>query len=53
MVVKNAKFSAFVEGFTSSTYIMIVTSDPNVEEEAIILNIKSCKDHFENLVKGF
>jgi len=31
MVVKNQKFSAYVEGFTSSTYIMIVVSDPNIE----------------------
>jgi hypothetical protein len=31
MVVKNQKFSAYVEGFTTSTYIMIIVSDPNVE----------------------
>jgi Ras-related GTP-binding protein A/B len=52
MVVKNQKFSAYVEGFTSSTYIMIVVSDPNVEQEAISMNIKATKDHFESLVKS-
>jgi len=39
MVVKNQKFSAYVEGFTTSTYIMIIVSDPNVEQEAISMNI--------------
>ena len=52
MVVKNQKFSAYVEGFTSSTYIMIVVSDTNVEQEAISMNIKATRDHFESLVKS-
>jgi Ras-related GTP-binding protein A/B len=52
MVVKNQKFCAYVEGFTSSTYIMIVISDPNVEQEAIVMNIKATRDHFESLVKS-
>ena len=52
MVVKNQKFSAYVEGFTSSTYIMIVVSDPSVEQEAITMNIKATRDYFESLVKS-
>lgn len=52
MVVKNQKFSAYVEGFTSSTYIMIVVSDPTVEQEAISMNIKATRDCFEALVKS-
>ena len=52
MVVKNQMFSAYVEGFTSSTYIMIVVSDPTVEQEAILMNIKATRDHFESLVKS-
>jgi Ras-related GTP-binding protein A/B len=35
MVVRNEKFSAFVEGFTNSTYIMVVTSDESISYEAI------------------
>jgi Ras-related GTP-binding protein A/B len=52
MVVKNQKFSAYVEGFTSSTYIMVVVSDPNIEQEAISMNIKATRDYFEGLVKN-
>ena len=52
MVVKNQKFSAYVEGFTTSTYIMIVVSDQAVEQEAISMNIKATRDYFESLVKS-
>ena len=52
MVVKNQKFSAYVEGFTTSTYIMIVVSDHTVEQEAISMNIKATRDYFESLVKS-
>lgn len=52
MVVKNQKFSAYMEGFTSSTYIMIVVSDTSVEQEAISMNIKASREHFESLVKS-
>ena len=52
MVVKNQKFSAFVENFTSSTYIMIVVSDPKIEQEAITMNIKLTRDYFEDLIKS-
>lgn len=31
MVVKNEKFTALIDEFTSSTYIMVILSDPNVE----------------------
>jgi Ras-related GTP-binding protein A/B len=41
-----------VEGFTSSTYIMIVVSDPTIEQEAISMNIKATSAHFEKLVKA-
>lgn len=52
MVVKNQKFSAYVEGFTTSTYIMIVVSDKNVEQEVIAMNIKASREYFESLVKS-
>ena len=52
MVVKNQKFSAYVEGFTTSTYIMIVVSDKSVEQELIAMNIKASRDYFESLVKS-
>ena len=52
MVVKNQKFSAYVEGFTASTYIMIVVSDQTVEQEVIAMNIKASREYFESLVKS-
>jgi Ras-related GTP-binding protein A/B len=52
MVVKNQKFSAYVEGFTTSTYVMIVVSDKSVEQEVIAMNIKASREYFESLVKS-
>lgn len=52
MVVRNQKFTAFIDEFTSSTYIMIIVSDPDIEQEAIALNIKTTKDYFESLVSN-
>lgn len=52
MVVRNQKFTAFIDEFTSSTYIMVIVSDPDIEQEAIALNIKATKDYFETIVQG-
>lgn len=52
MVVKNQKFTAFIDEFTSSTYIMVIVSDPDIEQEAIALNIKATKDYFEGIVSN-
>jgi Ras-related GTP-binding protein A/B len=52
MAVKNEKFSAFVEGFTNSTYIMVVTSDESVQYEAISMNIKATRGAFTHLLKS-
>ena len=52
MVVKNQKFTAFIDEFTSSTYIMVIVSDPDIEQEAIALNIKATRDYFESIVQG-
>lgn len=50
MTFKNSSFTAFVEEFTKSTYIMVIVSDPDVETEAISLNIKVSRDYFDSLV---
>ena len=52
MVVRNQKFTAFIDEFTSSTYIMVIVSDPDIEQEAIVLNIKATKEYFETIVQG-
>jgi len=50
MVVRNSKFTAFIDEFTSSTYIMVIASDQDIESEAIALNIRVTKDYFESIV---
>lgn len=50
MTFKTSTFTAFVEEFTNSTYIMVIVSDPDVEAEAISLNIKLSKGYFDGLV---
>lgn len=52
MVVESGKFSAYVEAFTSSTYIMIIVSNPKIEKEAILMNIRSTQGHFETIMKN-
>ncbi len=49
MVVKNSQFTAFIDEFTNSTYIMVIVSDPDIEQQAIAMNIKVTKDYFETL----
>ena len=53
MVVRNEKFTSFIDEFTASTYIMVICSNPDIEQEAIALNIKASKDYFESLMQSF
>lgn len=50
LVVRNSKFTAYLDEFTTSTYIMVILGQTDVELEAVKLNIKCCKEHFEQLV---
>jgi Ras-related GTP-binding protein A/B len=50
--VKNKRFSAFIDEFTSSTYIMIVMSDPKIQSAATYLNLQAARSHFEKFVKS-
>jgi Ras-related GTP-binding protein A/B len=52
MVVKNEKFTSFIDEFTSSTYIMVIVSDPDIEQEMIAMNIRASRPYFESLVQG-
>jgi Ras-related GTP-binding protein A/B len=49
MEVKNRNFSAFIDMFTTNTYIMIVHS-PHIESAATHLNIQVARPHFEKFV---
>ncbi|CAI5441315.1 unnamed protein product [Caenorhabditis angaria] len=47
--VKNANFTAIIDGFTPNTYVMVVLPDGNCSATTTLLNIKSAKKHFELL----
>ncbi|KAG5448366.1 Ras- GTP-binding protein A [Clonorchis sinensis] len=49
--LRNQHFTAFIDVFTSSTYIMVVCSDPSLASSATLLNIRNARKHFERLEK--
>jgi len=51
MEIRNAEFAAFIDFFTSNTYVMVVTSDPTIPSAATKVNIRNARKHFEKLEK--
>lgn len=51
MEVKNKNFTAFIDIFTTNTYIMIIVSDETIESAATNLNIQAARPHFEKFVQ--
>jgi len=49
MEVKNSSFSAFIDVFTTNTYIMVIMPDPEIQSAATQLNIGLARSHFEKL----
>lgn len=49
MEVRNSNFAAFIDLFTSNTYVMVVVSDPNIPSAATLINIRNARKHFEKL----
>eukprot|EP00002_Diphylleia_rotans_P007428 TRINITY_DN1696_c0_g1_i1.p1 TRINITY_DN1696_c0_g1~~TRINITY_DN1696_c0_g1_i1.p1 ORF type:complete len:311 (-),score=70.56 TRINITY_DN1696_c0_g1_i1:170-1102(-) len=47
MEVRNSNFAAFIDVFTSNTYIMVIMSDPEIPSAATLLNIQVARSHFE------
>eukprot|EP00658_Telonema_sp_P-2_P030712 TRINITY_DN23148_c0_g1_i16.p1 TRINITY_DN23148_c0_g1~~TRINITY_DN23148_c0_g1_i16.p1 ORF type:complete len:316 (-),score=88.54 TRINITY_DN23148_c0_g1_i16:175-1122(-) len=52
--LRNSHFTAFVESFTSTTYMMVIMSDPEIQPAATWINIHAGRQHFEanNLACG-
>jgi Ras-related GTP-binding protein A/B len=48
--VLNSKFTAFIEGFTNNTYLLVVVSDKEIENSIVYLNIRIAKKYFENFI---
>jgi len=51
MEVENSKFTAFIDFFTTNTYIMIIMSDKTIEKAVTQLNIKAARSQFEEYVQ--
>jgi len=51
MRVNSLDFDAFLDEFTSNTYILVIIRDPDVQAAATLLNIRISKQHFESLLK--
>lgn len=49
MEVRNSNFAAFIDVFTSNTYVMVIVSDPNIPSAATLINIRNARKHFEKL----
>ena len=49
MEVRNSGFAAFIDMFTSNTYVMVIMSDPNIPSAATLINIQNARKHFEKL----
>ena len=49
MEVRNKNFAAFIEVFTSNTYVMVITSDTDIPSELTLINIRNARKHFEQL----
>jgi len=52
MEVRNSKFSAFIDGFTTNTYIMVIMSDPTIQSAATLINIGLARNHFEKFIQN-
>ncbi|KAJ0402138.1 hypothetical protein P43SY_000453 [Pythium insidiosum] len=51
MEVRNSNFTAFIDFFTTNTYIMVIMSDPQIQPATIHLNIKAARPVFERYVQ--
>ncbi|XP_076435606.1 ras-related GTP-binding protein A [Babylonia areolata] len=49
MEVRNSSFAAFIDIFTTNTYIMVILSDPSIPSAATLINIKNARKYFERL----
>lgn len=52
MEVRNSSFAAFIDVFTSNTYVMVIMSDPSIPSATTLINIKNARKHFEKLEKA-
>ena len=50
--VRNAHYSALIEGFTSTTYAMVIVSDKDIQPATTLINIEASRATFEALINN-
>jgi len=50
--VRTSTFTAIIESFTQSTYVMVIMSDPEIEPAATHINILSGRAHFDSVLQA-
>eukprot|EP00003_Mantamonas_plastica_P032685 TRINITY_DN900_c0_g1_i3.p1 TRINITY_DN900_c0_g1~~TRINITY_DN900_c0_g1_i3.p1 ORF type:complete len:314 (+),score=97.34 TRINITY_DN900_c0_g1_i3:31-942(+) len=51
MEVRNSNFAAFIDLFTTNTYVMVIMSDESIESAATLINIQVARNHFEKFIQ--
>jgi len=51
MEVLNSNFTAFIDTFTSNTYVMVIMSDKSIQSAATRMNIAAARKHFERFIQ--
>eukprot|EP00010_Vexillifera_abyssalis_P006988 CAMPEP_0201546224 /NCGR_PEP_ID=MMETSP0173_2-20130828/2576_1 /ASSEMBLY_ACC=CAM_ASM_000268 /TAXON_ID=218659 /ORGANISM="Vexillifera sp., Strain DIVA3 564/2" /LENGTH=325 /DNA_ID=CAMNT_0047954831 /DNA_START=52 /DNA_END=1025 /DNA_ORIENTATION=- len=52
MEVRNSQFSAFLDHFTDTTHVCVLTTDPRVRFTAVQTNVKAARAHFEKYLES-
>eukprot|EP01029_Cantina_marsupialis_P006714 TRINITY_DN17408_c0_g2_i1.p1 TRINITY_DN17408_c0_g2~~TRINITY_DN17408_c0_g2_i1.p1 ORF type:complete len:303 (+),score=73.84 TRINITY_DN17408_c0_g2_i1:111-1019(+) len=50
MTVSNEHYRAFIDKFTSNTFVMVITTNKRIQPALVDLNIQSTRKHFEKLI---
>jgi len=51
MEVRNSHFAAYIDAFTTNTYIMVIMSDQTIQSAATLINIGLARKHFERFIQ--
>lgn len=50
MEVRNSHFAAFIDEFSSNTYILVVIADSTIQSATTLINIAGARNHFQKFV---
>jgi len=51
MEIRNSHFTAFIDQFTSNTYVMVIMKDGDCQSAATVVNINQARPHFEKYLQ--